>query len=192
MGPGARSIGDVIAAIWPKVIFVSFLLAGQVCSADEILFEGFDKELSGRYGYLLVDTHTERTVSEWLLAGRNEITVKPPVGRRMLLLALRPGDYAWKQLSVPHFNLPYQMDLEDRRWRFKIERGVINYAGTLLVGEQRGRRSIDVRMLNRSAEVWEILQTHKPEFLEMFELKYSGSQLDHFMSDVLSKQNSPL
>ena len=172
-----------------RSLFVILLLANGTIFAEEPIYKNFEKELPKRHGYLLVDTEVERLVSAWELNSDRVAPVRPPIGRRLMLKALRPGEYAWESISIPHFNLPHKLKLEQSRWRFTIRSGVINYAGTLFVGERRGRKTLDVRMINRSTEVWALLNTQHPKVLKKYGFEYNGEYPDHFVDEYLTLSN---
>ena len=132
--------------MYPRILHFLAVVACAVSSnsgyADKLqpTLVGFNQEVSKRYGFLLVDSHVQRTVSAWTLSAQKIVPLRPPIGRQLKLIKLRPGKYSWKSISVPYFDLPHILDLQDDdRWSFTVERGVINYAGTLFVGEERGR-----------------------------------------------------
>ncbi len=139
-------------------------------------------ELKTGQGLLLIDTHAKRRVSAWRLR-KNQPVIVPGLGRRFRLLALPAGEYHWQSIEVPYFDLPYKSTLsDDARFGFNIHAGKLNYFGSLVVGEARSRGSIDVRLLNRSTEVLELLSQHQATLLEQLPLVYSGDIPDDFLS----------
>jgi hypothetical protein len=156
---------------------LAFAVLAQAASAED------EREpLKGRYGYLVVDSDVAAKVLGWKLSDLIVIDTLP-LGRHLQLLKLKAGKYHWQELQVPYFNLPNELDVsDDERWFFTIERGKLNYAGTLIVGELRQARNVDVRFLNRSAEVLDLVRTRFPTEMERYGLIYSGSNADDFLA----------
>ena len=154
------------------------LLAARPAPAAD---DDVSSELNNRYGYLALDTMVERPVTNWRLS-RSLAIDKVPEGRQLRLIRMRIGKYQWTEINVPYFNLPHRMDLsDDTRWAFEIHPRKINYAGTLVVGEQRSSDSVEVRFLNRTTEVLELLREKFPAQAEVFEVVYSGAARDDFL-----------
>lgn len=160
------------------VIAVTALLASSA-SADD----GEEKiELDFKQGYVVIDTDVRRTVSDWQLEGKVSMG-RLPIGRTIKLMPLRPGTYQWTEISVPYYDLPHALDLsDDPRWSFRVERHKINYFGSLVVGEDRGTKTVDARIVNRAAEVIELLREQYPEQMKLYELTYAGHTRDDFLA----------
>jgi|GEM_PF-588773 len=140
-------------------------------------------ELKRRQGLVLIDTETYRRVSAWRL-GTDLPTIRPQQGRRFALLTLPTGSYHWQNIDVPYFDLPYQRTLNrEPQWGFQVKPGVLNYFGSLQVGKARGRASVDVRLLNRSAEVLKLLSEEHSHLLTKFPFVYSGNTPDEFTNE---------
>lgn len=141
-------------------------------------------ELDYKQGYVVIDTDVRRTVSDWRLEGKVSMG-RLPIGRNIQLIKMRPGSYQWTEISVPHYDLPHNLDLsDDKRWAFKVERHKINYFGTLIVGEDRGSKSVDARLVNRTAEILEMLRDQFPEQTALYDIKYAGTARDDFLELV--------
>ena len=141
-----------------------------------------NKKLKSRHGYLIIHTDVGRKVANWKL--NSKITIRElPIGEDFWLLELRAGDYQWQEIVVPSFDLPRRFDTSDNnRWKFTIKSGAINYAGTLVVGEERSRNNVDVRYLNRTAEVSAYVRENLAEKYALHGFIYSGPDEDRFLS----------
>ncbi len=145
--------------------------------------------LKSNEALFLLDTLTEREGVSWHLTDKTVSPLKPPMGRQLRLVKLRVGKYAWGSVEVPYFDLPYRLSLADqKRWQFTVARDQLNYLGMQFVGETRATSSIDVRLINRTAEVRALLLENHPELLNRFELTYSGYYPDDFLRFVSEAQ----
>ena len=165
-------------------------VSGPAAEGDEISWTGAFAEGVGKLrlgeGLLLIDSAVARRVSAWRLEGRKVLVFEPVQGRQMHLIKLPRGAYRWLDIEVPYFNLPYRLSFEDEdRWAFQVQSQRINYAGSLQVGERRGTSSIDVRWINRTAEVYSLLREAHPELLSRYGLVYAGEHPDDFLQHLI-------
>jgi len=163
------------------IIFAAAIVAFSASADDSLaVVEGLKK----KQGYLLVHTDVGRKAANWKL--NSQITIKAlPLGEDFWLLVLRAGKYHWQEIDIPSFDLPHRFDVsDDPRWAFKIEPGVINYAGTLVVGEKRSQTDVSVRYLNRSAEIRAYVQENMPAEYARYGFVYAGLSDDRFLRVV--------
>jgi hypothetical protein len=179
MDAGARGLRDLNAArsaIRGAMLAPLLLLAlAQVYANDAV------PELGRNEGFVIIDTDVERRVTDWVLNANFRIQ-ELPRERQLQIVRLRAGRYQWRELNVPHYDLPHRVDLgDDARWSFTVKPGTINYFGTLFVAPERGTNRVDVRLVNRSAEVYALMQTRFPAYLTQLPLRYTGWQEDAFL-----------
>ena len=175
-------------------LLLGLALAASSSAASDIIwagaFDGASEPTSKRRGYLLIDSDVALD-SAWL---RFEIEtlapIKLPKGRQLYLIERRPGKYDIDRVDLPHFNLPYQVNMHGRLKGLRVRRGSITYGGTVLVGDARGANSVSVRLVNRSAEVYELLRTHYPNLLEQTPLTVDFDFPDDFLETVLRQGSS--
>ena len=78
---------------------------------------------------------------------------------------LKEGLYQITQVDAPFYDLPYKIDMDtSRTWRFYVERDKINYAGKLVIEQDRGQRTIDVNFYNRFATDIDAIQAAVSDF----------------------------
>lgn len=163
---------------------VTALTAVLLSATPAVWADGADppeQTLSGRFGYLVIDTHVERKVLDWRLNDRVVID-QLPEGVHLRLLRLPAGRYQWQSVRIPWFGLAHEFDLsDDEAWSFEIERGSINYFGTMLVGEDRSRRSADVRLMNRTADMLPRLRAAFPSAVAAYPVRWAGRERDDFL-----------
>lgn len=165
-----------------RIVILVALLSAAAFSAED--FFDTESSLPSRYGYLVIDTIVSRPTKNWRL--NKEFAFESlPEGRQTIMIRLRAGSYHWKQVDVPYFDLPHQVDLtDDKRWSFTIERQKINYAGTLIVGDARSSDAVNVRYVNRSSEIARRLHELYPQHLATMAITFSGSYRDDYLDLV--------
>ena len=177
MNPGKSRIERCLALV------VLCLSAASAAEPESI-------KLDYKEGYVVIDTDVRRTVADWRLEGKVSMG-ELPLGRNLRLMPMKAGSYQWTEISVPYYNLPHALDLsDDQRWSFKVERHKINYFGTLIVAEDRGSDSVDARLVNRAAQVIELLMEQYPEHLALYQLQYAGSKRDDFIDLVMTRHDA--
>lgn len=82
-------------------------------------------------------------------------------GRTNLVsMNLPEGLYQITQVDVPHFDLPYKINTNNRDvWRFRVSRDKVNYIGTMKVSPIRSKNTVDTVWLNQFATHFASLQT---------------------------------
>lgn len=162
----------------------------QQSAAAEECEDGADgvPQLSSRTGWLVLDIAAERRVGSLAFrrAGRRWDHRLEPVepGRTFEVVEIRGGDYQWSEISLPHYDLPFRRVVaDDERWRFRVERGAVNYIGQIIVNERRGTDYVDVRLVNRIAADYPELQQRLEPYLKCYPLVYSGAVRDDFLEE---------
>ena len=148
------------------------------------------KKLSNGQGYLLLDLNIKHPVSSIKFVrsdssrGKGVQVPSLPIGRHLMLLPIKKGTYQWDTINVPHYDLPFRVNVrDDERWSFEIQKKTINYIGQLIVEKDRGTRYVPVRWLNRAASSLEEIKEKYGDLLLKYPLAFSGHARDDFLSD---------
>jgi hypothetical protein len=77
-----------------------------------------------------------------------------------VFINLAEGTYQITEVNVPHFDLPFRIDTDNRDvWRFNIKRDQVNYIGTLKIEGVRSKNAVNTNLLNQFATHLGDLQT---------------------------------
>lgn len=155
------------------------LLSNLTQAQDAATSNSAPPSLSGDQGYLLLEIDAQRPVAELTLNSSVAIRdIKP--GKSYRVLPLPSGNYQWQSISVPHFDLPFKLKLDDeKKWSFSVVAGTVNYVGHLMVMEERSYNAIDVRLVNRSTLASEQLASQNPALAKL-PFRFAGFLRDDF------------
>lgn len=173
----------VAATLLMVPILLQAAVAGECEDRDDVPHLSYSK------GLLVLDMVVKRPVSSLefkkVKSSRRSIKLGAfGVGRVLKAVEVNRGEYQWSEIELPYYDLPFRRVVaDDKRWRFHIKPGAVNYVGQIIVGEHRGTDYVDVRLVNRIAtEYPEIQQTLKPD-LDCYPLVYSGAGRDDFLKE---------
>lgn len=132
--------------------------------------------LKSDQGYLLFEYQTpgSATKVEFAKVGLRGVWSQTPLqlnqtDQQFKVLVLKRGTYQIQSVSVPYFDLPFKKDVSDnRRWRFTIEAGKVNYAGALLVAPERSSDYVRIELKNRWATSLNEMRASYSELLNAY------------------------
>jgi dipeptidyl aminopeptidase/acylaminoacyl peptidase len=138
-------------------------------------------ELKPDEGYVLVSVETNAPLATIELAmgkgsTRAHLFENFEGGRAARLLKLPEGEYHWSGMTAGE----YEWDFEKRTdLSFTVQRGVINYPGSLLVHETRGLR-MTMRQEDESTLAIAAMAENFPKQFERFEFRFGGRDPDPY------------
>ncbi len=93
-----------------------------------------------------------------------------PEGTAVRLIGITAGTYQWSRIEVQgdEFRFP-----DDRRLRFRVDPGVINYAGMIDV-ERTGPLSLSLNSIDRTAMALAALRERYPDLIAKYPMVYTG------------------
>ena len=141
-------------------------------------------------GYLLLDTDIGFPDVSFVLDDNRRFE-RLPEGKNQRLITLPAGEYQWQEVRVPYFDFAHVLSVsDDDRWGFRVSEGHVNYAGSIVVGQRRTRRSVDVSVLNRCAQVRTAAVRRWARELESAPLVWSGLYPDPFFERAMRGESS--
>ncbi len=100
-------------------------------------------------------------------------------GTNVRLIALPAGDYRWSRIDLSSVGL-YLRVRDDQRFHFKIEPGVVNYAGDFNVTPVGDGLSYNLDVLDHATRMMAHLDRDFPGVRRRFSLRYQGKFPDRF------------
>lgn len=142
--------------------------------------------LNANQGYLLVDLdvggvapsiHVLRTSGSGI-----ETTIQLKDREKgFLLMPMKKGKYQITRVNAPYYDLPFWIDTKfEKDWAFTIEEKKINYIGKLIIGKNRGARSINVNLLNRIATDLDKIEKEYTDLIQLNPLVTNNRTRDDF------------
>jgi len=105
------------------------------------------------------------------------------------LMAIDPGLFQIHKISVPLFDLPYKIETGDQHpWRFKAQKGKINYVGRLIIGEHRSTSTISYELINSIATDKSEIEKLLGERLKKYPLGSGAGYQDEFYDELTSAE----
>ena len=144
-------------------------------------------ELGPDEGILIIHTATDVPVAA-LQAGEAEVARNLREGVRYEFVIAKAGRYRWTSASLgPPARRGRYWRNELRfwdidYWEFRVEPGVINYPGQMILYTRTG--VVNARVANRSGQMWLILRDRFPELADRYPVVYTGALRDDFFSHV--------
>lgn len=167
------------------------LLAG--CASFRPLPAGSTFELAPDEGLLVIHTVTDRPVL-YVTVNGEAVVRSLKRGVRYEIVVAKAGTYRWTEVALAErdedsrlWKSSWRMkDIRDY-WTFRVEPGVINYPGQLAIYTAGGLRKglSDLRIANRSAQIWVLLREQRPDLVERYRLVYTGGERDAFFERVV-------
>lgn len=142
----------------------------------------------------ILDLATEQHVSKVVFKqldkrSRTKLEFGPfEPGHHVLLAYFPKGKYQLQSVSVPHYDLPYRYDYDNfENKTFHLRKKGTAYFGQVIVGESRGKNSLDIRVNNRLAMMSPVFEKNWSEHLNEHPLFFAGQYRDHFAETFVSK-----
>ncbi|MCA9509857.1 MAG: hypothetical protein KC560_04075 [Myxococcales bacterium] len=165
------------------------------CAAFRPLPEGSDFALAPDEGLLVVHTETDRPIVYVAVDGERVVRGLAR-GVRYEIVVAKAGSYRWSGFMLAERDDESRVlrsRVQTRRvndyWRFRVEPGVLNYPGQLVVYTAGGLRKgiADARVVDRSALVYTTLRERHRELVDRFPLVYTGGTRDVFLERVVGR-----
>lgn len=116
----------------------------------------FSKVKTQKTNYLLSD--------EEISYGRDYFLDLKDVKQGFYFVPMFAGVYQITRVNAPFYDLPYWLPTKNEsKWRFAIEENHINFIGEINIAKERGKDSLNIHLLNRTA-------TYHAEILEQIAL----------------------
>jgi len=155
-------------------------------------------ELAEDEGLLVVQVDSEIAIETFWL-DRVRVSGGLSSGRHLRLIALKAGDYRWKEIRFGADARSAHRRLFDREddFRMDVVAGRISYPGELVIRAVEARRSIglgiEVRNQNHAGMAVRHLQSLAPGLIRSRPLRHAGSSGDTFLDSYQQKLDaSPL
>jgi|GEM_PF-1930453 len=116
----------------------------------------FSKVKTRKTNYILSD--------EEISYGRDYFLDLKDVKQGFYFVPMLAGVYQITRVNAPFYDLPYWLPTENKsKWRFAVEENHINFIGEINIAKERGKESLNIHLLNRTA-------TYHAEILEQIAL----------------------
>ena len=127
-------------------------------------------------GLLFLPVESKGFFESVLIGGESQLTVNK---NQFQLFELAAGEYQIEKIDFGHGYIDLTESEHPEIWKFKVAEGKLNYAGHLFVEKvENGYASYD--LVNRSSSALKTLKEKYSQFLDTFELHYSGMIQDDF------------
>ncbi|MCO7224144.1 hypothetical protein [Pleionea sp. CnH1-48] len=159
------------------------------------------------YGYLLVDLDVGgtgpsiefvrlKTGDKLYLGQKQKYAVKGD--KKLIRLSqdkqgfyvtqLQEGLYQITKINAPYFDLPYKLSTDrDRRWRFSVEAGKVNYIGKLVIKKKRSTKYVGVDLVSRIATDKDRIKSLLTKLPEQVLLRHGTGFRDDFYSTFIDE-----
>jgi hypothetical protein len=116
----------------------------------------FSKIKTKKTNYLLSD--------EEISYGRDYFLDLKDIKQGFYFVPMFAGVYQMTRVNAPFYDLPYWLSTKNEsEWRFAVEESHINFIGEINIAKERGKDSLNIHLLNRTA-------TYHAEILEQIAL----------------------
>ncbi len=141
---------------------------------------------------MLLDLNLGRGVSNITIletsSGKNQNLSFGPFshGHRIHAIEIPAGNYQLGSVSVPLYDLPFRYDYSKyKNLSIQVKRGETAYFGQIVLGEDRGVKSLDIRVVNRLVTVLPSIQRELAPILQQFPLRVAGPNADLFFKNFM-------
>jgi hypothetical protein len=179
------------------VLVLSICLASCATARFEPIDPAIPIALTEDEGLLIIHIDTDHELRQ---LGLSAATVEGPIakGRHLWVTRAEAGSYSWQSVTLNYsrasgerFRLDRNSYPHPSELDFRVEPGVINYAGELIIRfvRRRGRRKwLSVRHRNHAAMALRELPETFSQILDAYPLRSSGTSDDEFLEFLSSER----